>query len=119
DFSFIESAGTWSPDGKEFAFVAVRQGDNVLIIKDVETGKSKKELRLKDLPAFSSPAWSPNGKSVVVAGLVQGQVDLFSIELKSKKVTRLTNDVYSEMLPAWSPDGSRLAFSTDQLSVEN
>lgn len=119
DFSFIESAGTWSPDGKEFAFVAVSQGDNVLIIKDVETGKTKKELRLKDLPAFSSPAWSPDGKSIIVAGLVQGQVDLFSIELKNKKVTRLTNDVYSEMLPTWSLDGSRLAFSTDQLSVEN
>jgi len=32
-FNFIESAGTWSPNSKEFAFVAFKKGENVLIIK--------------------------------------------------------------------------------------
>ena len=35
DFSYIESAGTWSPNSKQFAFVAFKKGKNVLVINDV------------------------------------------------------------------------------------
>jgi hypothetical protein len=117
DISFIESAGTWSPNSKEIAFVAVKDGSNVLVIKDLK-GKILETFDLKGVPAFSNPAWSPDGRSIVVAGLVKGQIDLYQVELKNKRVQQLTNDKYSEMHPAWSPDGSQLAFATDKLSFE-
>jgi hypothetical protein len=117
DLSFIESAGTWSPDSKRIAFVAVSKGDNVLVIKNLE-GETEETFEIPGVPAFSNPAWSPDGRSIVVAGLVNGQVDLFQIQLSSKKVTQLTNDKYAEMQPSWSEDGSQLVFSTDQLSFE-
>jgi Tol biopolymer transport system component len=68
------------------------------------------------VPEFNNPAWSPDGKTIVVSGLVKGQTDLYAYDLKSKKVRRLTNDRHSEILPAWSADGRYLAFSTDQIS---
>lgn len=117
DLSFIESAGTWSPDSKQIAFVAVAKGNNVIVIKDLK-GKEIETFGIPGVPAFSNPAWSSDGKSIVVAGLVNGQVDLFQIQLKNKKLTQLTNDKYSEMEPAWSADGSKLVYSTDQLSFE-
>ncbi|MEK7257575.1 MAG: hypothetical protein AAB316_22660, partial [Bacteroidota bacterium] len=117
DLSFIESAGTWSPDSKQIAFVGVSKGDNVLVVKDLQ-GKQLETFAIPGVPAFSNPAWSPDGKNIVVAGLVNGQVDLFMVNRQTKKVTRLTNDRFSEMHPAWSPDGSKLAFATDQLALE-
>ncbi len=117
DISYIENAGTWSPDSREFAFVGVSKGSNVLIIKDLK-GKTKETFHIPGIPAFSNPAWSPDGKSIVVAGLLNGQVDLFQVELRNKKVTQLTNDKYSEMHPAWSPDGTQLVYATDQNSFE-
>ncbi len=118
DFNYIESAGTWSPDSKQFAFVGVSQGSNILLIKEVQTGKTVLETPLKGVPAFTNPAWSPDGKTIAFTGLANGQVDVFSYNLKSEKITQLTNNRYSEMHPAWSEDGSFLAFATDELSMK-
>jgi Tol biopolymer transport system component len=119
DFDYIESAGTWSPNSKEFAFVGYKKGQNILIIKEALTGKTVDEIKIPGVPAFSNPAWSPNGDQIVVSGLVQGQADLYSYNLKTKKTTQLTNDIYSELHPSWSADGLSLLFSSDKLSMEN
>jgi len=117
-FNFLESAGTWSPDSKRFAFDVYEKGRSVLVIKDIFKGKGTKKVQIPGVPAFSNPAWSPDGKTIVVSGLVHGQTDLYEYNLKTKKVKRLTNDRYSEILPTWSADGKSLAFSTDALSIQ-
>lgn len=117
-FSFIESAGTWSPDSRQFAFVAFKKGQNVLVIKDVAKGKTVQEINIPNVPAFSNPSWSPNGREIVVAGLVDGQVDLYSYHLRKKTVNQLTNDKYSEAQPNWSADGAKIVYSTDKVSFE-
>ncbi len=117
-FNFLESAGTWSPDSKRFAFDVYEKGRSVLIIKDIFKGKKTKKVQIPGVPAFSNPAWSPDGKTIVVSGLVHGQTDLYEYNLKTRKVKRLTNDRYSEILPTWSADGQALAYSTDEFSIQ-
>ncbi|MCC6462192.1 MAG: PD40 domain-containing protein [Saprospiraceae bacterium] len=117
-FDFIESAGTWAPDEKRFAFDVYEKGRSTLVIKDVFKGKTLERLSFPEVPEFNNPVWSPDGKTIVVSGLVNGQTDLYAYDLKKKKITRLTNDKASEILPAWSADGRYLAFSTDQISLE-
>ncbi|HRK80669.1 MAG TPA: hypothetical protein PLZ12_04450 [Saprospiraceae bacterium] len=117
DISYIESAGTWSPKGDEFAFVGVSKGRNVLVVKNAENGKTTRTISIPGVQAFTNPAWSPDGRKIVVAGLVQGQVDLYAYELRTGKVEQLTNDEYSEIMPAWSADGTQLIYSTDELSM--
>ncbi|MEZ5058451.1 MAG: hypothetical protein R2879_15555 [Saprospiraceae bacterium] len=118
DISFIESSGTWSPDGRQYAFVGVKKGRNVLVVKDVETGKTLDEISSRRLPSFSNPVWSPDGRTFIVSGQKNGQVDLFKLYLRSTKVEQITDDVYAEMHPSFSPDGSSIAFSTDKLSID-
>ncbi len=113
---WLESSGTWSPDSKKFAFVAFKKGRNVLVIKDVATGKTLDEMTFKNLPAFANPAWSPKGRKIVVSGLVDGQTDLFQIDTRTKKATQLTDDRYSEIQANWNADGTQLVFATDKLS---
>jgi len=118
DFDFIESAGTWSPDGKRFAFTAYSKGRNVLIIKEADSGKTIDEVEIKGVQAFTNPAWAPNGTTIAVTGLVQGQTDIYTYNIRNKEVKKLTNDRYSEMHPHWSADGNMLLFASDQLSFE-
>jgi Tol biopolymer transport system component len=44
--------------------------------------------------------------------------DLFVFDLQSSTMQRLTNDPYAELMPAWSPDGQSIAFSTDRFSSD-
>ncbi|HPI06210.1 MAG TPA: hypothetical protein PLM41_07495 [Saprospiraceae bacterium] len=114
----IESSGAWSPDSKRYAFDAYEKGRSVLVVKDVERNKTVEKIYIPGVPSFSNPAWSPDGKTIVVSGQVNGQTDLYAYNVKSKKVQRLTNDRASEILPTWSPDGKTIAYSTDALSLQ-
>ncbi len=116
--NFIESAGTWSPDSKRFAFDVYQGGRSVLVIQDISKRKNVKKMAIPGVPAFANPVWSPDGNTIVVSGLVNGQTDLFEFNLKTKKVRQLTNDKFSEILPTFSADGKKLAFSTDEISMK-
>lgn len=112
--SYLESAGTWSPDSKQFAFVAFAKGKNRLVCVDVRTGRIRREVEIPGVPAFSNPAWSADNRYLVVNGLVNGQPDLFLYDWEEGRVRQLTNDRYTELQPNWSPDGRLLTFATDQ-----
>ncbi|MEN9414158.1 MAG: hypothetical protein RLZ62_462, partial [Bacteroidota bacterium] len=62
-FNSIESAGTWSPDSKRYAFDVYEKGKSILIIKSIEKKGKTEKIRLSGLTAFNNPAWSPDGKS--------------------------------------------------------
>jgi Tol biopolymer transport system component len=115
DFSFIESAGTWSPDGKRFAFVVLSKGLNKLAILDVKKAKIKKEIIIPGVRYFSNPAWSPDGKKIVVTGLVDGICDLYLYNLQTSEVQKLTDDFPSNLLPAWSADGNFIVYSQEKI----
>jgi len=113
-FNFFESVGTWSPDGQQFVYVAVKKGRNQLIIADVNRPRRTREVSIPGVPALNNPSWSPDGKSIVFNGLVGGVTDLFLYDIDSRKVTNLTNDRYSYIHATWSADGRYLAFATDR-----
>lgn len=113
-FNYIESAGSWSPDNKKFAYVVFSKGRNKLIIIDVKRSKIIEELSIPGIKAFANPSWSPDGKKIVFSGTLNGKSDLFIYNLETKEVKNITNDNYSYLHPSWSPDGEWIVFSTDE-----
>lgn len=114
-FNFLESMGTWSPDSKKFAYVAVKKGKSVLLVTDLSKNKKKpKEIFIPGVPFINNPSWSPEGDKIVMTGLVNGINNLYMYDLNTRKVTQLTNDGYSYVHPIWSPDMKYIAFSTDR-----
>jgi Tol biopolymer transport system component len=112
--SFIQSSGTWSPDGRKLAYVVFADGDNELVIFDTESGDIERKIKPADLGAIVDPAWSPDGRSIVFSGMKGGVADLYALTLETDAVVRLTNDRYAELQPAWSPDGRSIVFATDR-----
>ncbi len=116
DFSFIESAGTWSPDSRQFAFVVFSKGKNRLAIVNVRKARKVREVELKGVPSFSNPSWSPDGNRIVVTGMVDGVSDLFAYDTETGAVERLTNDLIANIHPSWSPDGSKIVYSQEVIN---
>lgn len=110
---FIESAGAWSPDSKQLAFVTFSKGDNFLSFVDVETRRTE-HVKVPNLESIINVAWSPDGNSVVISGQTTGVSDLFLYDVASKQVRRLTADKFADLQPAFSPDGKTIAFVSDR-----
>ena len=110
--SFISSAGSFSPDGKQFAFVIFANGDNEIAIYDLPSGDIKQEIKVKGASAINDVAWGPNDL-LAISGMHGGISDLYLYNLRTKETRQLTNDRYADLQPAWSPDGKTLAFATD------
>jgi WD40 repeat protein len=114
---FIQSAGSWSADGRRFAFAGITSGRPNLNIYDVDHGRIEREIKLPQLGDILNPSWSPDGRFIAFSALVGGLSDLFVYDLAKDSLQRLTRDPYSDLQPSWSPDGQRLAFVTDRFTT--
>jgi Tol biopolymer transport system component len=109
----FRSALTWSPDGQRLAMTAKSRGRDQLYVVDAHSGKVLKDFSLP-CEALEYPAWSPVSDSIVVTGLKDGRSDLYLVNSRTGQISRLTNDTWDEKEPTWSPDGSRVTFSSDR-----
>lgn len=115
DFNYIESSGSWSPDGKKYVVTSFSKGRNILVMISLNQGvKVRKEIKMEEVESFDNPEWSPDGRFIAFSGLVDGVSDLYLYDLKNSRTIQLTNDAYSDLQPAWSSDGEQLIFISDR-----
>jgi Tol biopolymer transport system component len=110
---FLNSTGSWSPDGRLFAFAAKRGGTDDLVIFDIGRNKVVNRIAVP-LNGLTTPTWSPDGTRLAFTGYDGGLSDLFVVNSDGTGLERLTQDRYADLHPAWSPDGRYLAFATDR-----
>src|SRR5947209_12598688 len=104
-------ATSWSPDGKQIAFVTNISGrNNIWLIS--AAGGWPSQLTISDQRQID-PAWSPDGKWIAFDSDHNGdeQWDVFLVSPKTGEIVNLTNtpDVAEEG-HAWSPDSRYLAY---------
>jgi Tol biopolymer transport system component len=112
---------SWSPDGKKIAFASSRDGNYEIYVMNAD---GSNQTRLTNNPAYDMyPAWSPDGQFIAFdtqrdyyPPKDQGAGEEFEIHVMKADGTcdtRLTTNAVEDRFPAWSPDGTRLAWEQE------
>jgi len=103
---------TWSPDGKQIAFVSNISGRNNLWLVPA-TGGWPTQLTVSDQRQLS-PAWSPDGLWIAYISDHDGDEmwDVFLVSPNGGDVVNLTTSKeIAEQEPTWAPDGKSIAYT--------
>jgi hypothetical protein len=101
----------WAPVGDHLAYFVRTEKDESLIVQNVVSGKTERRLKLKEVNNPESPAFSPDGKSVVFSAIQNGVTDIFLVDLASGALRNLTNDATADYAPTYAPDGKSLVYA--------
>ncbi|MDE2345138.1 MAG: PD40 domain-containing protein, partial [Gammaproteobacteria bacterium] len=104
-----EEYPSWSPDGKWIAYATDASGEDQLAIRPADGTGSQQILTDFKSGYFYGPSWSPGSDKMAFS---DNQHRLWILDIKSRKLTDVTQDKYNEMHDfSWSPDGRWLAYS--------
>jgi tol-pal system beta propeller repeat protein TolB len=109
---FETTSPTFSPDGKQVAFISPRpltpqvyvmnvDGTRLRLLTPVVAGKRSYR---------TSPDWSPNGEEVAFMQQM-GDFQIWTINVRDRVMKQLTTEGENED-PSWAPDGRHLSITT-------
>ncbi len=104
-----DKGASWSPDGKQIAFISDMDGEEE--IYRIDQGGSGKPEQLTDggQAMRYPPVWSPDGRHLAFS---DKDGKLYVLEVQSKKLEEIADEARGQIHDhAWSPDGGHLAFS--------
>jgi TolB protein len=107
--SAVDTAPTVSPDGLRIAFTSDRPGFPQIYFMDASGANIR---RGTSGPQADSPHWSPLGHLVVFTQLEKKYFDLWTLEVATGKLSRLTYGEGDNENASWSPDGRHVVFTS-------
>lgn len=100
----------WSPDGKFIAFTSNRTGNYDIFLVPSEGGAARQVTYNSSNDWIND--WSPDGtKLLFYSNRETHSFALYSIDLRTRALKRLTNDEEALRFASWSPDGKTIAYS--------
>ncbi|MGB9428541.1 MAG: S41 family peptidase [Gammaproteobacteria bacterium] len=104
-----EEYPAWSPDGKWITYATDISGEDQIAVRPADNSGPQQTLTNFKTGYFYGPSWSPASDMLAFS---DNEHRLWYLNVKSRKLTQVAQDKYSEMHDySWSPDGRWLAYS--------
>ncbi len=103
----------FSPNKQEVTYMSFDGDKPAIYLLQLETGQREK---VGDFPGITiAPRFSPDGQKVVMSLLQDdGSANLYTMDLRSRAVTRLTQSAAIDTGASYSPDGAQIVFESDR-----
>ena len=103
----------WSPDSRQLAYVSFEGNKSSIFVQTLRTGN---RFNVSSKPGINgAPSFSPDGRKLVVTlGGVDGNLDIYTLDINSRRTTRLTTHRAIDTEGTWSPDGRYIYFTSDR-----
>ena len=104
---------TFSPDGGTVAVDAAWAGPRRIWQLDTR-GRNPVQIStdVSEAVSHTRPRYSPDGRALVFQAQERTRFNVGIVFVASRKTDRLTNDVWSDLNPVWSPSGRFVYFSS-------
>ena len=96
---------TWSPDGKQIAYMRMNWDKELYPIYTVILGEQKSEELVKE---GLYPAWSPDRMEVAFS--IRGRITFINVHTRVQEQPLPKKAPFSQHQPSWSAAGDKLAF---------
>ena len=107
-----DGSPTFSPDGKQIAFMSRRAGGFEIFIMNADGSDQRQLTHFTEFSRGAiAPAWSPDGKRIAFTTRVL-PIAIYVINVDGTGATRVSDDAGGASNPAWSPDGRTIAFNS-------
>lgn len=103
---------SWSPDGRELAYVSFEKQKAVVYSQVIATGQRRELANFRG--TNSAPAWAPDGQSLAVTLSREGGSQIFILNRQGDVQRRLTNSGAIDTESTFSPDGKQIYFVSDR-----
>ena len=90
-----------------------RDGDFDLYLMDADTQQVVSQWT-DNSASDLTPVWSPDGKRVAFTSNVNGNYEIYVLNIATGESDALTNNNWDDLYPSWSPDGKQIAFTTNR-----
>ena len=105
----IAAGGNWNPINRDIVAVLSNRVNHDLYLFR-ENGSLKQRLT-SNIAVDTSPAFSPDGKYIAFTSDRSGSIQIYQMELTTKKIKRLTFHGSYNADPQWDNDGNHIIYS--------
>ena len=109
--SQLDDSPQVSPDDRRIAFSSMRSGVQEIWTCDLEGSNCEQLVAAVD---GGTPRWSPDGRFIAYDARPYVQSDVYSVELSTHLVRRITRDSADDAVPSWSRDGRSVYFASNR-----
>lgn len=116
--------GGWSVDDRRIVYystypTASGQVLGQICTVDVESSDVQVLVSGPEGALNAEPSWSPDGKRVAYRGIIDGNPDVWWVDVDSGERFNVTDSPSIDLEPSWSPDGQWITFGSNRDDPSN